>query len=67
MTEKFYLWSNRLGGWATSQGNYSSDVRLAQTFTRAEAVARARLQYQSRTEEFGVLPVPTTLVEEISA
>ena len=64
---EFVLWSSRLNGWATDSGNYISDFRLARKFTREEAIKRAKLQYQTRTEEFGIVPVPYDLIEEIRA
>lgn len=51
-------------GWATRHGNYSTELDLAQEFTRAQAIERCKLHHIKEISQFGCVPV---LIEDVKA
>lgn len=68
MEEQFYLYSLTMGAWV-GRPTYTSDLDQAKTFSREEAFKRAQ---QSRLIDgphkgLILLPIPTSLIEELLA
>jgi hypothetical protein len=54
---EYYLWSVKFNGWMTQGANYSTDITIAQTFSRDEAFKRAGKHYDKRVGEPNILPI----------
>jgi len=62
--ERYLLWSTRYQGWASSTGGYTTEQKDAHKYTYDEAIARCKKNYDRKI--YGVIPVPTLMLEEIA-
>lgn len=64
--ESFILWSTRNGGWMTPSSITASDIKMAQTFTRAKALDMCKLHARGTPGSFGLIPVDLAFLKEIT-
>lgn len=62
MDDIYYLASLKLSGWLTKTGQYSSDIKSAQEYTREAALATAS---RHRSNHHILVPVRKRDMEEI--
>jgi hypothetical protein len=59
----YYLYSIKMGGWASLMSNYTSDLTQAKKFSEDEMLLRVKAQ---RTKTgLGLIPVSVTFVENL--
>ena len=65
MQETYYLYSIKMGGWATRTGTYSSDVKDAQELGRSEAIEKAKRHLDQG--RLSLIPVQTNAISAVLA
>lgn len=63
--ERYYLWSTRSAGWITRSGHYTSDRTQGKLVEWAEAIEACKV-HRGYGAEFGLVPVPESMLKEIA-